>query len=173
MFNLGVVIWMVEVVETDLPGVGKRISLEKLAYGGRFVIIVHNDGRREIYYYRREGDEKPIVLSLSDEEARKAGSVLSGAYFTPALVQAIAQTLTPKISVEWNRVPLGSSVSGKTLGTLNLRKRTGVSVIAVVRGEKTVPNPSAGFKLKDDDLLIVLGGAKGMDRLRKLLSAKS
>ena len=164
---------MVEVVETDLPGIGKRISLEKLAYGGRFVIIVHNDGRREIYYYRKETDERPIVFSLSDEEARKAGSVLSGAYFTPALVQAIAQTLTPKISVEWNRVPLGSSVSDKTLGTLKLRKRTGVSVIAVVRGEKTVPNPSAGFELKDDDLLIVLGSAKGMDKLRKFLSARS
>jgi len=46
-----VVIWMVEVVETDLPGVGKRISLEKLAYGGRFVIILRNDGRRAIYFY--------------------------------------------------------------------------------------------------------------------------
>jgi len=98
--------------------------------------------------------------------------VLSGAYFTPALVQAIAQTLTPKISVEWNRVPFGSSVSRKTLGALNLRKRTGVSVIAIVRGEKTIPNPSASFTLKDDDLLIVLGSAKGMDRLRKLLSVK-
>jgi TrkA domain protein len=164
---------MVEIVETDLPGVGKRIALERLAYGGRFVIIVHNDGRREIYYYRKAEDEKPIVFSLSDEEARKAGSVLSGAYFTPALVQAIAQTLTPKISVEWIRVPIKSSVSGKTIGELNLRKRIGVSIIAIVRGDKTMPNPSAGFKLNDDDLLIVLGSAKGMDRLRKLLSVRS
>jgi len=164
---------MVEIVETDLPGVGKRIALEKLAYGGRFVIVVHNDGRREIYYFRKADDEKPIVFSLSDEEARKAGSVLSGAYFTPALVQAIAQTLTPKVSVEWLRVPLKSSVSGKTLGELNLRKRLGVSAIAIVSGEKTIPNPSASFKLKDDDLLIVLGSAKGMERLKKLLSTKS
>jgi len=164
---------MVEIVETDLPGVGKRVALEKLAYGGRFVIVVHNDGRREIYYFRKAEDEKPIIFSLSDEEARKAGSVLSGAYFTPALVQAIAQTLTPKVSVEWVRVPLKSSVSGKTLGKLNLRKRLGVSAIAIVSGEKTVPNPSASFRLKDDDLLIVLGSAKGMERLRKLLSTKS
>ena len=163
---------MVEIVETDLPGVGKRIALEKLAYGGRFVIVVHNDGRREIYYFRKAEDEKPIIFSLTDEEARKAGSVLSGAYFTPALVQAIAQTLTPKVSVEWLRVPLKSSVSGKTLGELNLRKRLGVSAIAIVSGEKTVPNPSASFRLKDDDLLIVLGSAKGMDRLRKLLSTR-
>jgi len=164
---------MVEIVETDLPGVGKRVALERLAYGGRFVIVVHNDGRREIYYFRKADDEKPIVFSLSDEEARKAGSVLSGAYFTPALVQAIAQTLTPKVSVEWLRVPLKSSVSGKTLGELNLRKRLGVSAIAIVSGEKTIPNPSASFKLKDDDLLIVLGSAKGMERLKKLLSTKS
>jgi TrkA domain protein len=164
---------MVEIVETDLPGVGKRIALEKLAYGGKFVIVVHNDGRREIYYFRKAEDEKPIIFSLSDEEARKAGSVLSGAYFTPALVQAIAQTLTPKVSVEWVRVPLKSSASGKTLGELNLRKRLGVSAIAIVSGEKTIPNPSASFRLKDDDLLIVLGSAKGMERLRKLLSTKS
>jgi len=164
---------MVEIVETDLPGVGKRVALEKLAYGGRFVIVVHNDGRREIYYFRKAEDEKPIIFSLTDEEARKAGSVLSGAYFTPALVQAIAQTLTPKVSVEWLRVPLKSSVSGKTLGELNLRKRLGVSAIAIVSGEKTVPNPSASFRLKDDDLLIVLGSAKGMERLKKLLSTKS
>jgi TrkA domain protein len=163
---------MVEIVETDLPGVGKRIALEKLAYGGKFVIVVHNDGRREIYYFRKAEDEKPIVFSLSDEEARKAGSVLSGAYFTPALVQAIAQTLTPKVSVEWLRVPLQSSASGKTLGELNLRKRLGVSAIAIVSGEKTVPNPSASFRLKDDDLLIVLGSAKGMERLKKLLSTR-
>jgi K+/H+ antiporter YhaU regulatory subunit KhtT len=58
------------------------------------------------------------------------------------------------------------------LGELNLRKRLGVSAIAIVSGEKTVPNPSASFRLKDDDLLIVLGSAKGMERLKKLLSTR-
>ena len=42
----------VDLRETRLPGVGVKYAF-RTANGGRLAVILHNDGQREIYYYRR------------------------------------------------------------------------------------------------------------------------
>ena len=70
----------VDLQETRLPGVGVKYAF-RLAHGGRLAVILHNDGEREVYFYRRAGDDEPTaVIELHDDEARQLGAVLGGAY---------------------------------------------------------------------------------------------
>ena len=75
------------------------------------------------------------------------------------------------IEVEWVRLPDGASEAedtpedgradggllGRTIGDLAVRSETGASVLAVVRGEETIPNPGADLRLEPGDAVGVLG----------------
>lgn len=50
-----------------------------------------------------------------------------------------------------------SPAAGATLREVDLRRRTGASIIAVVRGEKPFPNPAADFRLEAGDALVLVG----------------
>lgn len=76
------------------------------------------------------------------------------------------------IEVEWVRLPEGTdpdgndpehsdlperSLLGCTIGDLQVRSETGASVLAVVRGEKVIPNPGANLRLEPGDVVGILG----------------
>jgi monovalent cation:H+ antiporter-2, CPA2 family len=54
--------------------------------------------------------------------------------------------------------------AGQTLGELDLRGRTGATVIAVVRGEESFPSPGAEFEVKDQDTLVLVASHRDIDR---------
>ncbi len=54
--------------------------------------------------------------------------------------------------------------AGKTLGALDLRGRTGATVIAVVRGEESFPSPGAEFEVRERDTLILVASHRDIDR---------
>jgi CPA2 family monovalent cation:H+ antiporter-2 len=53
---------------------------------------------------------------------------------------------------------------GKTLGALDLRGRTGATVIAVVRGEESFTGPGADFEIREQDTLVLVASHRDMDR---------
>ncbi len=53
---------------------------------------------------------------------------------------------------------------GKTLGALDLRGRTGATVIAVVRGEDSFTSPGAEFEIKEQDTLVLVASHRDIDR---------
>jgi K+/H+ antiporter YhaU regulatory subunit KhtT len=80
--------------------------------------------------------------------------------------------------VEWVRLPeggLGNGGSdketrlGRTIGDLGVRSETGVSVLAVVRGEKVIPNPGAGLRLGSGDAVGILGTPEQRAAFRALV----
>ncbi|MEO1669256.1 MAG: TrkA family potassium uptake protein [Cyanobacteria bacterium J06631_2] len=54
---------------------------------------------------------------------------------------------------------------GKTLAQLDLRKRYGLSVLAIGDGEKFVTNPNPGQLLKKGLVMVVIGSNKNLGRL--------
>ena len=50
-----------------------------------------------------------------------------------------------------------SSVVGHTLGEANIRRRWGLSVVAVQRDDGVVSNPPADCRLQSGDVLVVFG----------------
>jgi CPA2 family monovalent cation:H+ antiporter-2 len=62
-----------------------------------------------------------------------------------------------------------SPVIGKTLGELDLRGKTGVTLIAVVRGDDTKIGPGANYKLQEGDILILFGKPEKIEHAIKVL----
>lgn len=68
----------------------------------------------------------------------------------------------PEIEMDGYRVPPDSFLAGKSIADLQIRKITGVTVIAVRRGAEVMPNPSPDFRLSKDDILLFTGGLEAM-----------
>ena len=66
-----------------------------------------------------------------------------------------------------------SPVVGQSLGQINLRERTGATVIAAVRDGKPIHQVGPEFVLQADDLLVVLGAHKALDDAAQLISPRS
>lgn len=59
--------------------------------------------------------------------------------------------------------------AGRSLGELDLRNRTGVSVLALRRGDQVIANPAAAEEVASGDVLVLLGRE---DAVRKLAARK-
>lgn len=157
------------VYETDVPGVGKKYEVDT-ADGTRLVILLHHDGRREVYLRPSENADSEKLFSLTGKQARQVGSILEGAYFQPVDLEDVTVPLGDAI-IEWIDIPSSSNVVGKTLRSLALRTRTGVSIIAIQRGEETVPNPDPDETIQADDILVTIGTRDEQAALSELITA--
>ncbi len=140
--------------ETDLPGIGKKISCTTHSQE-KLVLIIHHDGKRELYVMNQAGDPDASV-TLLDEEARRLGAFLSGVMFKPKAVENLEVALEG-IKIDWYKLDSKSPVIGKQLGQLGIRKRTQISIIAVLREDTFIPNPDSDFIFKDGDTCVVIG----------------
>ena len=153
------------VKESDLPGVGKKFTLE--TDNGEVIVILHNTGRREVFTRADPDEDSEKVLELTDKESRLFASVIEGAYFQPVADDPIEATLTDDDNlIEWLTVEEDSPLVGQTLAEADIRSEYGVSVIAV-QGEETVPNPEPDTVIGEGQTLVLIGPEKGYDRLRE------
>ena len=63
----------------------------------------------------------------------------------------------PDLDISTVRVNEGSPMVDKSIAEIELRKRHGVTVLAIRRGDQLLSNPDATTVLKADDLLILMG----------------
>lgn len=157
---------MVKVEESDLPGVGKKYTFKDREMGEDLVVILHNDGMREIYSINDE--ECTNVITLNDEESRELGAVLAGIYYRPKIVEDLRAILSD-LAIEWYKLPKGSPVVNYSIGDLNIRKKTGVSIIAIIRNERVIPNPTPEIRLEAGDMLIAIGTKEEHLNFKKMI----
>ena len=158
----------VELRETRLPGIGMKYTIP-LDDGCRVTVILHNDGQREIYWFRR-GDEDPrAVIRLDDDEARQLGAVLGGAYERPKIVEDLEMALGDLL-IEWIPVPEGSPALGKTLAELAFRQKTGITIIAILREPEPVTGAQPHDVLEPGDTLVTVGKAGQYQAFRRMLA---
>jgi K+:H+ antiporter subunit KhtT len=158
-----------ELRETRLPGVGVKYSVAT-ARGGRIAVILHNEGLREIYYFRHAGDEDPTaVIQLEDDEARQLGAVIAGAYDRPKIVEELEMAFG-ELAIEWVPVPDGSPAIGKTLADCGFRARTGITIIAILREPEPVAGAQPGDVIQKGDTLVTVGKLGQYPPFRKLLA---
>ena len=67
-------------------------------------------------------------------------------------------------------VPRGGVATGQTLMQLNLRCRTGATVVAIVRGGNTLVLPTGHEPIEADDVLALSGSGDAVARARELLT---
>ncbi|MCS7170775.1 MAG: cation:proton antiporter regulatory subunit [Aquificaceae bacterium] len=143
-----------EIRETDLPGIGKKYSMG-LKEGRELVLVIYNTGRREIYLM--EDEEAAYVFDLTEEEAKELGFLLAGAMYQPVKSEKM-ELILKEVVMEWVKVEVGSNFVNKTIADLQIRRTTGVSVIAIDRKGKIIPSPDPyKEKIELGDILIVVG----------------
>lgn len=143
------------VYETDVPGIGKKFELD-LAGKARAVVLLHHDGRVEVFRRESPDADSEKVFDLTNRQANRLGSILEGAYFETVASEELAVPLGDAI-IEWVDIGADSPVAGQTLAESDLRNVSGVSVLAVQRGIETIPNPEADFRIEPGDILVALG----------------
>ena len=159
----------IDLRETRLPGIGVKYSL-RLDGGGRIAIILHNDGQRELYWFRHVDDEEPrAVIRLDDDEARQLGAVIGGAYERPKIVDDLEMALG-ELLVEWVPVPDTSPAIGRTLAECAFRARTGITIVAILRDPEPVAGAQPSDVIQQGDTLVTVGKAGQYAAFAKLLA---
>lgn len=146
---------MSEIKECELPGIGKKFTLE-LDSGDKLVVVIHSSGEREVFKFIHDNDEPTSVTKLTDEEAHQIGAILAGTYFQPVIEEE--QKLAMKnITMEWIKIEPDSMLANKNIEESNIRKLTGVSITTIIRGEHVIPNPRPHETIKPQDIIIIIG----------------
>ena len=155
------------IYEAEVPGVGKRFEVET-SDAERFVVIVHHDGKREIF--RREDPEADAekLFDLSSKQAREVATVLEGADFQPLDLDDADIPLGEAI-MEWVEVPEGSPIAGATLHEAQIGERTGATIAAIQREDETLASPGADSRLSPGDILVVIGSRSDQQAFESLL----
>lgn len=67
------------------------------------------------------------------------------------------QNATQLLQLKWISVTADSPLKERTIGELNIRRRTGATVVSVMRQGTIHDNPQPGFRFEKDDLVGVIG----------------
>lgn len=159
------------IYETEVPGVGHKYEIE-LDDSERLIVLIHHDGKREIYLRPDENQDSQKLFSLTGKRARQLGSILEGAYFQPVEMDDIQVPLGESI-IEWVEIGDDSSVIGQTLREANIREQANVTVIAIQRDDQTIANPKPDTTIEDDDILVTLGTREELQAFSTLLETGS
>ncbi len=153
--------------ETRLPGIGTRVEFTT-DDGRRMGIVQHHTGRRELFVCQPgDPDTTEVAVALTEDEAHslvEALGILSVAH------DGGEQTYKVEgLVFEWVEVADDTAVTGRSIGDLRIRTRTGASIVAVLRAEGSVPAPDPQFVIEAGDTLVVAGTSDGVKAVRDLL----
>jgi TrkA domain protein len=156
--------------ESDLPGIGRKFQLEAQS-GDRLVIVIHDDGRRELYHFDpNDPDELLSMVTLNDTEARQVAGIIGGLNYTPKALESVSITLEDLV-IEWYRIEPSSHAIGLTIGHLQVRQTTGATIIAIIDkdGHKRI-NPGPEQTLAEDTTVVVTGERQQVQAFKRLLA---
>lgn len=139
---------------TELPGIGTKYELE--TEKGDKIAIVFMDSSVQLYVLEKGG--QCSAAELNAWEARRLGSILTGAIIEAeeeAVEVAFSALSDLRISIHTYIV--NKNLAGKSIGELAIRRRTGVTIIAVSRKGRNIINPPPSFSFEQGDVLVAIG----------------
>lgn len=165
----------IDIEVQDLPGIGRRYEIH--GDRGRISVVLHNTGRRDVYAYEDaarpgrghdEEEEVAKIVELSDAQARQLGAILGGAYFKPAVVEEV-EAVIGELVIDWVTLNEDSPLAGRTIRDFQVRHRTGITIVAIVRDRDAHPMPEADDRLEAGDRLVVVGRRQDFSRFTDLI----
>ncbi len=156
--------------ETRLPGVGIRYSF-RTRDGRRVSVLHHRTGRRELFVSEPDDpDTAEEILDLDTEEARTLAELMGGSRVVADLDRI--QQVVPGLALDWLQVEEHSPAAGRSIGQLEVRKSTGVTIVTVLRDGEHALSPAAEFVLEPGDTAVVVGPPDAIRRVRDLLRGR-
>ena len=156
--------------ETTLPGVGRKFQVETTS-GDRLVIVIHDDGTRELYHFmRKDPDRVASVVTLADSEARQIAGIIGGLTYVPKALPS-AEIVLDDLLLEWYSIEPGSACIGKTIRDLQVRTASGASIVSIIEPNRVKRiNPEADTMLNESATLILAGDRRTIAALKQLLT---
>jgi TrkA domain protein len=154
---------MTDVEQTRLPGVGVRHEFVTKA-GERIGVIAHRSGHRDLLVYAPDDpDTCSQSLRLQEDDSRTLVELLGGSQVSEDLSEEVRQSVEG-LTLEWVPVRDWSACTDCTMAEVELRERTGASIVAVVRrGEQDpVLSPGPDTKLHSGDVAVLVGTPEGI-----------
>ncbi|HUH07938.1 MAG TPA: TrkA C-terminal domain-containing protein [Egibacteraceae bacterium] len=158
---------MADIQESPLPGVGVRRDFLTKA-GERIGVLAHQTGERDLLIYDRDSPENCREIRRLDPSDSRALAGLLGAPVSGDAVSRLQHEVEGLV-VDWMPVKERWRCAGHTIRDYGLRTETGVSIVAVLREEQTIPAPVPDFRMKAGDTLVVVGTAEGVKEALTLL----
>jgi TrkA domain protein len=155
--------------ETTLPGVGRKFQVET-QNGDRLVIVIHDDGTRELYHFTKKNpDRVASVVTLADSEARQIAGIIGGLTYVPKALPS-AEIVLDDLVLEWFTIEPGSVCIGKSIRDLQVRTATSASIVSIIEPDRIKRiNPEAGTVLNEGATLILAGDRRAIANLKRLL----
>lgn len=124
-----------------------RQALMNLGFGAAEVQRFSDGVRRELYAPIFDGHEDDDGLA----QLRRASRMIES---------------------DWVQIPENCALTGRAIGELGVRARTGASIVALVRGDEVVTNPGPELTLEPGDTVSVVGTTEQRAGFLALLDAK-
>ncbi|BBN99496.1 MULTISPECIES: cation:proton antiporter regulatory subunit [Sporolactobacillus] len=143
--------------ETELPGIGKKFALVT-DQGERIVVVIHDDGRRDIYHFAADDPDECISsVTMTDSEARQFAAIVGGMVYKPKAMENVEIALNDLI-IEWRKVAADAPIIGKTIGEVGLRQNYHINVIGIIRKDQSKQlNPGVDSKFSAGDTVVASG----------------
>jgi len=141
---------------SEIPEIGTKYEIES-PKGDKVAVIFLTSGEIELYVLEA-GAEKPSVTRLTPEEARRVGSVLTGAMLTVEREDVeVSFSEISDLRINIHVCPVTKGMVGKSIEELAIRKRTGVTIIALSRSGRSIISPPPETVFEEGDLIVVIG----------------
>ncbi|MFR9750319.1 cation:proton antiporter regulatory subunit [Nocardia sp. 004] len=153
---------------TALPGIGVRKDFE-VRSGRRIGVVAHRDGDIDLIVSKLDDpDACAAQIPLTTDEA----AVLANLLGAPQLVAKLNDDHRDLPGITTRQLPIGedSPYDGRALGETEMRTRTKVSIVAVMRAGQLHPSPDPDFIFTTGDLLVVVGTPEGLEAAAKILT---
>jgi TrkA domain protein len=73
------------------------------------------------------------------------------------------------LSIQWVTLEAEKGLAGRSIADGGIRTRTGASVVAVIRGEQSIPGPSPELVLAAGDVVLLMGSEPAVESAERLL----
>ncbi len=161
---------MSTVSEAHLPGIGQKFQIETVR-GDRLVVVIHDDGDREIYHFDRKNmDRAASVITLTDGEARLVAGIVGGLSYVPKALPT-TEVILDDLVLDWFTIEPGAAAVGKSIRDMQARTLTGASIVSLVELDHVKrTNPEADTMLNEGATLILAGDRRTIAALKHLLT---
>ena len=160
----------VRIEEVPLPGIGVRYDV-LTASGRRVSVVSHRDGKRDLALYDLDDpDASRDLIPMTDEEASALAELLGASVMLSRLTGLRDHAVNLFTEQLW--LPADSPFVNRPLGHTKARRRTGASIVAIVRGTEIIPSPTPAEVFNAGDLIVAVGTRDGLDALGNILASE-
>jgi len=161
----------VRIEKTDLPGIGVRHDLVTTR-GRRIGVVTYRDGNRDLSIFDLDDpDAAAITIPMNDAEAETLSDILGASVMLSKLTELTDEAAG--LFTEHLLIPTDSRYDGRPLGATKARKKTGASIVAIVRDQQIIASPTPHDLLQAGDSVVAVGTRRGLDSLAELLASSS